>query len=378
MKGKKITLFNQVSGPLFIDIANVYLEKYEEVILVTGDIEPTYAQLDDKIKVIRKVKYKRNKAYLRIGTWLIFYLQCYFYLLYNKEHGRVLFVTNPPILPFLGVVFSKKRELNFSVLIYDIYPDALSNFGYVKPDSFLYTFWGKMNKNSYKLASEVITISSVMKKVIARSVEEDKIKVIFPWVDTSFIKPLKKNENWFVEKHGLINKKVILYSGNMGLTHDLMTLMESAKELKKIENNFHFLFIGGGTQKESLQNFKEKHDLTNVSFLPYQEPEVLPFSFASADFGIVSLGSGAEALSVPSKTFYLLSAGAVIVAITESGSEIESLINENNCGLSIQPKDNNKLIQFLLNSEEKDINVNKFNSRALSKKFTKENAKQFL
>ena len=84
--GKKITLFNQVSGPLFIDIANACLEKYEEVILITGNIEPTYARLDDKIKVIRKIKYKRNKAYLRISTWLIFYIQCFLYLLFNKEH----------------------------------------------------------------------------------------------------------------------------------------------------------------------------------------------------------------------------------------------------------------------------------------------------
>lgn len=376
--GKKITLFNQVSGPLFIDIANACLEKYEEVILITGNIEPTYARLDDKIKVIRKIKYKRNKAYLRISTWLIFYIQCFLYLLFNKEHGRVLFVTNPPILPFLGGVFSRKKVLNFSVLVYDIYPDALSNFGYAKPESFLYNFWEKMNKKSYNLASEVITISTNMKKVIARSINEKKIKVIYPWVDTTFIKPLKKNENWFVKKHGLMDKKVIVYSGNMGHTHDLMTLMQTAKELQNIEKSFHFLFIGDGSQKESLQNFKKNHNLINVSFLPYQDPEVLPFSFASADFGVVSLGSGAESLSVPSKTFYLLSAGAAIIAITESGSEIESLINENNCGISIRPKDQNKLIKFLLKSKEKDINLNKFNSRALSKKFTKENAKQFL
>tara|TARA_B100000963_G_scaffold361817_1_gene399997 strand:+ start:3898 stop:5028 length:1131 start_codon:yes stop_codon:yes gene_type:complete len=374
---KKITLFNQVSGPLFIDIANAFLEKYDEVILITGDIEQTYAQLDDKIKVIRKIKYKRNKAYLRIGTWLIFYLQCYFYLLFNKDHGKVLYVTNPPILPFLGVFFGKKA-LNFSVLIYDIYPDALLNFGYVKPNSFLYTFWQKMNKKSYELASEVITISSVMKKVIASNVDEYKIKVIYPWVDTNFIKPLNKSENWFVKQHGLTDKKVILYSGNMGFTHDLMTLMETAKELKKTENSFHFLLIGDGTQKESLQDFKEKHNLTNVSFLPYQDPEVLPFSFASADFGVVSLGSGAEGLSIPSKTFYLLSTGAAIIAITESGSEIDILVNENNCGISIQPKDKNKLIKFLLNSKENDIDLYKFNSRVLSNKFTKENAKKFL
>ena len=181
-----------------------------------------------------------------------------------------------------------------------------------------------------------------------------------------------------MEKHGLINKKVILYSGNMGVTHDLMTLLEAAKEIQSIDNNYHFLFVGDGTQNESLVSFKEEHELYNVSFLPYQDADVLPYSFASADFGIVSLGSGAEGLSVPSKTFYLLSAGAAIIAITEPGSEIESLVNENNCGISIKPKDRSSLVHFFLNSQKKDIEVNKLNSRELSKKFTKENAKQFL
>lgn len=375
---KKITLFNQVTGPLFIDIANAFLEKYEEVILVTGSIEPTYAKLDDKIKVIRKTKYNRNKTYLRIGTWLIFYLQSFFYLLFKKTHGRVLFVTNPPMMPFLGSVFSKKKISEFSILVYDVYPDALSNFGYIKKGSFLYRFWDRMNEKSYELANEIITISSVMQKVIARSVSENKIKVIYPWVDTSFIKPLDKKDNWFVKQNGLTDKKVILYSGNMGITHDLLTVMEAAKELQEIENNFHFLFIGDGTQKKNLVTFKKKNDLTNVSFLPYQDSEVLPFSFASADFGLVSLGTGAEGLSVPSKTFYLLAAGAAIIAITGSGSEIERLVNDNDCGISIETNDKMKLVDFLLNSREEDINVNKFNSRVLSKKFTKENAKQFL
>ena len=217
-----------------------------------------------------------------------------------------------------------------------------------------------------------------MQKVIARSVSENKIKVIYPWVDTSFIKPLDKKDNWFVKQNGLTDKKVILYSGNMGITHDLLTVMEAAKELQEIENNFHFLFIGDGTQKKNLVTFKKKNDLTNVSFLPYQDSEVLPFSFASADFGLVSLGTGAEGLSVPSKTFYLLAAGAAIIAITGSGSEIERLVNDNDCGISIETNDKMKLVDFLLNSREEDINVNKFNSRFLSKKFTKENAKQFL
>ena len=71
---KKITLLNQVTGPLFIDIANEYAKTYNEVILVTGVLEPTYAKLNDKVKIIYKTAYKRNKSYFRILTWLLFFV----------------------------------------------------------------------------------------------------------------------------------------------------------------------------------------------------------------------------------------------------------------------------------------------------------------
>tara|TARA_B110000211_G_scaffold233822_1_gene301144 strand:- start:1058 stop:2053 length:996 start_codon:yes stop_codon:yes gene_type:complete len=328
---KKITLLNQVTGPLFIDIANKYAEIYDEVILVTGVIEPTYATLDDKVKIVYKTTYKRNKSYLRILTWLFFFIQTYFYFLFKKQENgeEVLIVSNPPILPFLGSVLFFKRKIKFKVLIYDVYPDALLNFGYLKKTSYIYKFWDKMNKKAYMYADEIITISSVMKKVITRNVESSKIKIIYPWVDTSLIKPIKNDDNWFIEENNISEKKIILYSGNMGLTHDLMTPLKVAKELSETHPDFHFLFIGDGAQKKKLMTYVEKNMLNNVTFLNYQQSNVLPYSFASADFAIVSLSSGAEGLSVPSKTFYSLAAGSAIIAISEKGSEIEQLISKN-------------------------------------------------
>ncbi|MDG1697388.1 MAG: glycosyltransferase family 4 protein [Polaribacter sp.] len=375
---KKITLLNQVTGPLFIDIANEYAKKYDEVILITGALEPTYVDLDKKVKVIYKIAYKRNKSYLRILTWLIFYLQTYMYFFLKRNISEVLIVTNPPILPFLGGNFFSKRKINFSLLIYDVYPDALYNFGYIKETSFLYKYWDKISKKAYANATELITISSVMKKVVSRNINEDKVKVIYPWVDISFIKPLQKEENWFVEKNKLVAKKVILYSGNMGATHDLITPLKVAKDISKTHKSFHFLFIGDGVQKKSLIDYVEQYKLKNVTFLPYQDSEVLPFSFAAADFSIVSLGTGAEGLSVPSKTFYSLAAGSAIIAISEKGSEIEQLISKNNCGISIEPNDVSLMKEFLINTSELDLENKKKNSRSLSKQFTVNNVKYFV
>ena len=377
---KKITLLNQVTGPLFIDIANKYAETYDEVILVTGVIEPTYATLDDKVKVVYKTTYKRNKSYLRILTWLFFFIQTYFYFLFKKQENgeEVLIVSNPPILPFLGSVLFFKRKIKFKVLIYDVYPDALLNFGYVKKTSYIYNLWDKMNTKAYMYADEIITISSVMKKVITRNVESSKIKIIYPWVDTSLIKPIKNDDNWFIEENNISEKKIILYSGNMGLTHDLMTPLKVAKELSKTHPDFHFLFIGDGAQKKKLMTYVEKNMLKNVTFLNYQQSNVLPYSFASADFAIVSLSSGAEGLSVPSKTFYSLAAGSAIIAISEKGSEIEQLVSKNDCGISIQPNEVSIMRDFLTNTSDLDLEQKKKNSRILSNQFTVANVKYFL
>ena len=116
---KKVVLINQVTGPLFIDIANQYINEYNDVILITGAIEETYSTLDSKIRVVYKQKYNRKKAYSRIYTWALFYLQCYIFLLFNKsKFHKALLVSNPPITTFLGSFLLKRKKIDlFDILL---------------------------------------------------------------------------------------------------------------------------------------------------------------------------------------------------------------------------------------------------------------------
>lgn len=374
---KKITIINQSSGYLTVDMVNVFTELYDEVVLITGEIIYNNSILDKKVKVVNKIKYKRNKAFSRIFTWLIFQIQIFFFILFKINNGKLFFVTNPPISIFLGPLFLKLKGLKYDVLVYDIYPEALSNIGYIKQESLIFKYWTKQNIKSYNNADRIFTISGVMKDVLSKVVSNNKIEVIYPWVDIEYIKPINKNDNWFAKKHLLLDKKVILYSGNMGLTHDLKTILLTAKELNKSKNQYHFLFIGDGAQKKELIKFSATNNLQNVTFLPYQDPEVIPFSFASADYSIISLGKGVEGLSVPSKSFYYFAAGSAIISISEKGSEIENLVNSYNLGISIIPGNKDQLLNFLNNTNESEFIQFKENSRTLSKKFTIENAKKF-
>ena len=97
---KRITLINQVTGPMFVDMANEFLKKYDEVVLITGSVETTYSKLDERIKLIFRIKYQRKNPIMRILTWLIFFTQSIFYLIFNKNHGKLFLATNPPIYLF--------------------------------------------------------------------------------------------------------------------------------------------------------------------------------------------------------------------------------------------------------------------------------------
>ena len=83
-----------------------------------------------------------------------------------------------------------------------------------------------------------------MKENLEKKVKSKEIKVVYPWTDTSFIKPICKNENWFLAQNKLIDKRVVLYSGNMGITHDLITVLKVAKKLPQLNhlNIISFLF----------------------------------------------------------------------------------------------------------------------------------------
>ena len=93
---KKIILINQVTGPLFIDIANQYLREYSNVTLITGSIEQTYAPLNKKIKILLKQKYIRKNSFLRVFTWVYFFIQTYIHLKITKtNYDKALLVSNP-------------------------------------------------------------------------------------------------------------------------------------------------------------------------------------------------------------------------------------------------------------------------------------------
>jgi len=377
---KKIILVNQVTGPLFIDIANAFSANDFDTQLYTGQIEKTYADVDSEVRINKCFGYSRSTFFNRISSWLGFTIQVFFKLLFKRHEAHLLFVSNPPLVPFIGLIFHKLFKQPYSVLIYDIYPDALINFGMVRKDSFIIKVWSKLNKSLFFNAHKVFTISNFMAETLKTYYgNHDNLIIIPNWVNNKYIKPVPRQNNSFIQQYSLQDKFIILYSGNMGLTHDIESIIEAASLLKE-EKRIHFVFIGEGTKKEKVSKIVKERDLDNVLILPFQESSVMPFSMSSADISIVTLLEEAGTLSVPSKTYYMMAAGTAIIAIAPSKSELVHLVNEYKIGEAVKPHDAKNLAEKILylSREEKTIDLYKKKSLRTSSKFTPANALLYL
>lgn len=378
---KRYILINQVIGPLFIDIANAFAEKEGTIELFGGQVEKTSTDLNKSIKTKLLRRYDKTTLSRRILSWGIFTIQMFFKMLFKRgKNTKVLYVTNPPLTPFIGLLFYKLFKRNYSVLVFDIYPDALVNFNFLNSESLIIKLWKRANYHLLSNAEHVFTISEFMASTIKGYYDKhDNLVVVPNWVDSTFIKPIPKEENWFAKEHNQLDKLTILYSGNLGITHDLESLVEAANILKDRED-INFVIIGEGGKKVLIEEMVQKYQLNNVTVLPFQDSEVIPFSMAMGDVGVVTLAKGAEHLSVPSKTYYMMAAGTIILAIAEEDSELGQLVNQYDVGYVIPPEQPEKVVEFLRDLKENEhlMKEKRENSLKTSALFTPENAKVYV
>lgn len=374
---KRILLVNQSSGYLMVDIVNAFVNsgKYDKVELFAGEIHIRPSVPDKSVHVIKTVKYNKNNTLKRLLSWTGAFLHLLFVVWFRGRNCELFLVSNPPLTTFIPL-FTRKK---YSILIYDLYPDSLFSQDFVKCDSFVARWWSKKNRKVFAKAENVFTISDDMKRTVAQYVDESKIKVVYNWAHNEHLTPVEKADNTFLKQLHLEDKFIVLYSGNMGMTHDIDVLVDVANALKE-NKKIHFLFIGEGAKKAIIEQKVAEYQLKNCSVLPFQPLEVLPYSMGAADIAVVTTDANQTGLSVPSKTYSYLSVGAVLLCLADKDSELGRMVVENNVGECFsrdEVKEMTVFVQEMASNYEK-LKQYKNNSRALSMDYTPDNAKQYV
>ncbi|MCG9893271.1 MAG: EAL domain-containing protein [Thermosynechococcaceae cyanobacterium MS004] len=343
------------TGQLIEELANYLVEQKMEVQVFTG--QPSYAfnaakapahETKGQVRIQRSRITKTRKYLGRTIAGLLYSFRSVIHLLKSAHRGDVLLLTTePPFLFVVGYIAHRLFKTPYICLIYDLYPDAVVEFGMASEGSWIVKLWNRINQSVWRRAESIIVLSETMKERVVNKAPTvaKKISIIHNWSDPERIKPIPKSENPFAAQHLLQDKFVVLYSGNMGRCHDLETIIDAAEELQN--EPIHFVFIGAGPKRQPIMERVESLQLQNCLFLPYQDKEVLPFSLTACDLSLVSVGEGMEGVVAPSKFYSALACGRPIAAICEPHSYLRQLIADANCGAAFQPGDSKGLAAFI-------------------------------
>jgi glycosyltransferase involved in cell wall biosynthesis len=357
----RILLVNQFFYPdlaatsqILTDLAVDLAAKGERVSVVTGrgsylgggDLVPYEEHRGVRIHRVQGTRLGRGSIARRVADYGSFFATAAARVLTVEHPDLVITLSTPPLISLLGGLGSRARRTRFIYWVQDLYPDVAVAFGLLRPGSPATLAFEQLSRASLRLAHRVVAIGEVMgEKLQAKGLGADRLCVIHNWSDAA-VGEVPREKNWFLDRHHLRGKFVVQYSGNMGRGHEFGTLLNAAEALRH-RSEVAFLFIGEGAKRAEVEAAVRTRGLSNVTLLPYQRREDLPFSLGAADLSVTSLSDGLEGLIVPSKLYGVLAAGKPALHFGSGRSEVARVLAEERCGRSVAHGDAEGAVRFI-------------------------------
>lgn len=254
--------------------------------------------------------------------------------LWVKDIDCIFLASTPPIQGLLGAILKKVKRVPFVYNLQDIFPDSLVGTGLAKKGGLLWKVGRVIENFTYRHADKIIVISEDFKKnIMAKGIPEEKIVVVYNWVDQNAVVNVPHSENKLFAKYNIDSSKFYMeYSGNIGLTQNMDMLLEVMKELKDSHPDIGLVLVGEGAYKKQVEEMVRRDGLTNVVMLPFQPYEDISHVFSLGDVGLVISKPGVGANSVPSKTWSIMSASRPVLANFDE-NEMKTILEKNECGI---------------------------------------------
>ncbi len=247
-------------------------------------------------------------------------------------------------LAFTALVALPRKPAIYAV--YDVYPHVGVKLGIFRHKPVIAAV-AAVEKVCLRSATLVRIISESFRPNLRElGVADEKMSMVYDWVDTDLVRPLPRS-NAFSQEFGLDGKCVVMYAGNIGLSQGLENVLDAA-EMLAVHTDLLFVFVGDGANREKLAAEIARRQLRNVRLIPFQPRERLPDVLASADISLVPLRHGVGHGSLPSKTYSILASGRPVIASVDEDSETWNLITRAKAGICIHPESPRDLAQAVL------------------------------
>lgn len=335
------------TGHFLTHIAEELTRRYDVGVLT---VQPTYSARNMRVPrreraggvdVIRcwSTRFRKDDLAGRLANSVTVTASLFLNALVRIRRGDVvLFVTNPPTVPFAMLAACRLRGVIPLLLIHDVYPQVLVATGMLRRGSLAERMMLRLSRGLYTRVERVITIGRDMSRLVAAATGGTARVVMIPnWGDVEAIRPMRRSRNPILTTLGIAGKFIVQYAGNMGRTHGLEALIEAASSLRH-RTDIHFLFSGSGAKRPWLESAAAGSP--NVTVLAAHHPrESLNDLLNACDISTISFTHGMSGVSVPSRMYDVLASGHPLLAMADSDSELAMMIAEERVGWTVPPGD---------------------------------------
>ena len=295
---------------------------------------------------------KGNRIGGRLLDYMIFHVISLLLGLFVLPRQDVVLAVSPPLtIGVIGWLLARFKRARFVYNVQELYPETAVRIGVLREGSCSVRVFEWIERFIYRRAHILAVICDAFAQAIARKgIPARKIQVIPNFVDVDTIRPLPK-DNSLAQELDLVERFVVLYAGNIGLTQSLDCLLAAAERLRD-HPIIRFLIVGDGARRAYVAEQVGALSLTNVILLPYQPRSRVPEIYATADVGLVPLMEGTAQTTVPSKLYTIMASARPALVAVDAESDLVETVHKAQCGLVIPPDDVDALISGIVQMYE--------------------------
>ncbi|MEM9656096.1 MAG: glycosyltransferase family 4 protein, partial [Actinomycetota bacterium] len=259
------------------------------------------------------------------------------------RHDLVMAMSPPVFLGDAAWLVAKRFRVPLVFNVQDIFPDIAVELG-AMGDGRALALARRHEASLYRRADAVTVLSedqakNVRSKIVAdgatASAASRKVRVIHNFVDLDRIVPTER-ENAYRRKHGLSGRRVVMYSGNVGLSQPFELIRDAAVRLGN-DPSVVFVINGEGAARPEVDAWAGS--MANVRVVDFGRREDVADILGAADLHLVILKRGLARSSTPSKLYSILASGRPVLASIDEGSEVPSIVKEAEAGRAVPPED---------------------------------------
>lgn len=306
----------------------------------------------DGVKVLRAYTYPvLHKGFIwRIFSFISFMLTSVWSALKVKDIDLVM-GTSPPIFQGLSAfLVAKIRRKSLLLEIRDLWPEFAIDMGVLRnPILIRMAQW--LELFLYSSADHLLVNSPAYRDyLIKKGIQSEKISFIPNGVEVDNFTSEDSGES-FRKELDLVGKFIVTYAGALGMANDISTLLKAAERLKH-NTDIHFLIVGDGKERQSLEALASDLDLDNVTFTGSRPKSQMSDVIVASDVCVAILQNiPMFKTTYPNKVFDYMAGGRPTVLAIDG--VIRDVVESAEAGIFAQPGDSAAITDAVLQLYEK-------------------------